>query len=216
MKKHKIIIADDHKMFLDGLLSILSSKDTIEIVLTANNGKNVAKYLDINNTEEPIDLVITDVNMPEYNGIELNKYIKEKHTNTKTLVVSMLHDTNTVQTLTKDNVDGYIPKNAEKGELIEAIETILKGEKYFSQTIKDVYLKGMFSNEQSLTQSLSKREKEVLKLIAQEFTTQEIADKLFLSKHTIESYRKNLISKLEVRNLAGLTKYAIKLGLLEE
>ncbi|MEM7485354.1 MAG: response regulator transcription factor [Bacteroidota bacterium] len=216
MKTHKIIIADDHKMFLDGLLSILASKENFEIVLTADNGKNVAKYLDINNAKEPIDLVITDVNMPDYNGIELNKHIKTKHPNTKTLVVSMLHDTNTVQTLTKDNVDGYVPKNAEKGELIEAIETILKGEKYFSQTIKDVYLKGMFSNEQSLTQSLSKREKEVLKLIAQEFTTQEIAEKLFLSKHTIESYRKNLISKLEVRNLAGLTKYAIKLGLLEE
>ena len=74
----------------------------------------------------------------------------------------------------------------------------------------------MFSNEQSLMESLSKREKEVLKLIAEEFTTQEIADQLFLSKHTIESYRKNLISKLEVSNLAGLTKYAIKLGLLEE
>ncbi|MBS9462638.1 response regulator transcription factor [Flagellimonas sp. 389] len=216
MKKHKIIIADDHKMFLDGLLSILASKENFEIILTADNGKNVAKYLDINNAKESIDLVITDVNMPEFNGIELNKHIKTKHPNTKTLVVSMLHDTNTVQTLTKDNVDGYVPKNAEKGELIKAIETILKGEKYFSQTIKDVYLKGMFSNEQSLTQSLSKREKEVLKLIAQEFTTQEIADKLFLSKHTIESYRKNLISKLEVRNLAGLTKYAIKLGLLEE
>lgn len=216
MKKYRLIIADDHKMFLDGLLSILSSKKEYNIILTANSGKNVAKYLDINNAEEPIDLVITDVNMPDLNGIELNKYIKEKHPKTKTLVVSMLHDSMTVQTLTKDNVDGYVPKNAEKQELLEAIESILKGEKYFSQSIKDVYLKGMFSNEQSLIESLSKREKEVLKLIAEEYTTQEIADILFLSKHTIESYRKNLISKLEVRNLAGLTKYAIKLGLLDE
>jgi DNA-binding NarL/FixJ family response regulator len=154
--------------------------------------------------------------MPDLNGIELNKHIKTNHSKTKTLVVSMLHDSTTVQTLTKDNVDGYVPKNAEKEELLEAIESILNGEKYFSQSIKDVYLKGMFSNEQTLIESLSKREKEVLKLIALEHTTQEIADKLFLSKHTIESYRKNLISKLEVRNLAGLTKYAIKLGLVED
>ncbi|WP_394975829.1 response regulator [uncultured Croceitalea sp.] len=216
MKNYRLIIADDHKMFLDGLLSILESKKEYEIVLTANNGKNVAKYLDINNSKEPIDLVITDVNMPDLNGIELNKHIKSNHSKTKTLVVSMLHDSMTVQTLTKDNVDGYVPKNAEKEELLEAIESILKGEKYFSQSIKDVYLKGMFSNEQTLIESLSKREKEVLKLIAQEHTTQEIADKLFLSKHTIESYRKNLISKLEVRNLAGLTKYAIKLGLVDD
>jgi len=216
VKNYKLIIADDHKMFLDGLLSILAFKEEYNIVLTANSGKNVIKYLDINNSKEAIDLVITDVNMPDINGIELNKHIKTKHPKTKTLVVSMLHDTTTVQTLTKDNVDGYVPKNAEKQELLEAIEKILKGDKYFSQSIKDVYLKGMFSNEKSLIESLSKREKEVLKLIAEEYTTQEIADKLFLSKHTIESYRKNLISKLEVRNLAGLTKYAIKLGLLEE
>ncbi len=214
MKTYKLIIADDHKMFLDGLLSILEHKEDYEIILTANNGKNVAKYLDIN-SDEDINLVITDVNMPELNGVELNKHIKAKHPHVKTLVVSMLHDALTVQTLTKDNVDGYVPKNAEKEELLTAIETILKGEKYFSQSIKDVYLKGMFSNEQTLMESISKREKEVLKLIAEEFTTQEIADQLFLSKHTIESYRKNLISKLEVRNLAGLTKYAIKLGLLD-
>ena len=214
MKKYKLIIADDHKMFLDGLLSILSHKEEYDIILTSDSGKNIVKYVDIN-TDEQIDLIITDINMPEVNGIALNKHIKTNHPKIKTLVVSMLHDSKSVQTLTKDNVDGYIPKNAEKDELLLAIETILKGEKYFSQSIKDVYLKGMFSNEQSIEESLSKREKEVLTLIAQEFTTQEIADQLFLSKHTIESYRKNLISKLDVRNLAGLTKYAIKLGLTE-
>ena len=214
MKKYKLIIADDHKMFLDGLLSILSHKEEYDIILTSDSGKNIIKYVDIN-TDEQIDLIITDINMPEVNGIALNKHIKTNHPKIKTLVVSMLHDSKSVQTLTKDNVDGYIPKNAEKDELLLAIETILKGEKYFSQSIKDVYLKGMFSNEQSIEESLSKREKEVLTLIAQEFTTQEIADQLFLSKHTIESYRKNLISKLDVRNLAGLTKYAIKLGLTE-
>ena len=163
-----------------------------------------------------MDLVITDVNMPEFDGIALNKHIKTHYKNVKTLVVSMRHDAQTIQTLTQDNVDGYVPKNAEKEELLRAIEHVLKGEKYFSQSIKEVYLKGMFSNEQTLIATLSKREKEVLKLIAQEFTTQEIADTLFLSKHTIESYRKNLISKLEVRNLAGLTKYALKMGLVEE
>ena len=216
MKRYHLIIADDHKMFLDGLLSILAAKTEYEIILTANSGKNVAKYIDINHGKEPIDLVITDVNMPEFDGIALNKHIKTHYKNVKTLVVSMRHDAQTIQTLTQDNVDGYVPKNAEKEELLRAIEHVLKGEKYFSQSIKEVYLKGMFSNEQTLIATLSKREKEVLKLIAQEFTTQEIADTLFLSKHTIESYRKNLISKLEVRNLAGLTKYALKMGLVEE
>ena len=214
MKKYKLIIADDHKMFLDGLLSILAHKEEYEIILTSNSGKNVVKYVDIN-ADDGIDLIITDINMPEVNGIELNQHIKANHPKIKTLVVSMLHDAKSVQTLTKDNVDGYVPKNAEKDELLLAIETVLNDEKYFSQSIKEVYLKGMFSNEQTLEDSLSKREKEVLTLIAKEYTTQEIADALFLSKHTIESYRKNLISKLNVRNLAGLTKYAIKLGLVD-
>jgi len=216
MNNYRLIIADDHKMFLDGLSSILSLRKEYEIILTADRGHKVSKYLDINNENEPIDLVITDVNMPDYSGIDLNKHIKEKHPKVKTLVVSMLHDANTIQTLTKDNVDGYVPKNAEKEELLTAIKTILGGNKYFSQYIKDVYLKSMYDNENAVEASLSKREKEVLKLIAQEYTTPEIAEQLFLSKHTIESYRKNLISKLEVRNLAGLTKYAIKLGLLDE
>jgi len=216
MNNYRLIIADDHKMFLDGLSSILSLRKEYEIILTADRGHKVSKYLDINNENEPIDLVITDVNMPDYSGIDLNKHIKEKHPKVKTLVVSMLHDANTIQTLTKDNVDGYVPKNAEKEELLTAIKTILGGNKYFSQYIKDVYLKSMYDNENAVEASLSKREKEVLKLIAQEYTTPEIAEQLFLSKHTIESYRKNLISKLEVRNLAGLTKCAIKLGLLDE
>lgn len=213
MRNYKLIIVDDHKMFLDGLLSILAHKENYEIVLTANSGKNIVKYLDIN-PDEAIDLIITDVNMPDMNGIKLNDYVKANHPKIKILVVSMLHDSHTIHTLTKKDVDGYIPKNSEKKELLLAIENILNGEKYFSQSIKDTYLKGMFSNIES-TVALSKREKEVLTLIAQEFTTQEIADKLFLSKYTIESYRKNLISKLNVRNLAGLTKYAIKLGLIE-
>ena len=213
-RKAKIIVVDDHKMFLDGLTSILNTQPHLEIAMTAKNGLNVEKYLKIN-AKEGIDLVIMDLSMPEYDGITLNKYIKTQNKNTKTLVVSMLHDVQTVQTLTQDKVDGYLPKNAPKEELLKAIDEILNGRSYFSQTIKDTYLKGMTSSETISGQSLSKREKEVLKLIAMERTTQEIADELFLSKHTIESYRKNLISKLGVRNLAGLTKYAIKLGLIE-
>ncbi|NJB38026.1 MULTISPECIES: response regulator transcription factor [Flavobacteriaceae] len=213
---HKLILVDDHKMFLDGLLSILSGSNVFDIVLTADRGDKIAKYLDINQATDPVDLVITDISMPDYTGAELNRHIKKHHPKVKTLVVSMMHDADTIKTLTQENVDGYIPKNAEKDELLLAITTILKGDKYFSRSIKDTYFKSMLSNEEKVEDSLSKREKEVLKRIAQEFTTQEIADQLFLSKHTIESYRKNLISKLEVRNLAGLTKYAIKMGLLDD
>lgn len=211
---YNLIIADDHKMFIDGLMSILKDAPEFSVSTTFKNGAQVVKYLDINGVDD-LHLLITDLTMPEMDGIELNKIVKEKYPSLKTLVVSMHIDGQMIDKLIKNNVDGYVPKNAEKNELLEAIRTIVKGEKYFSSEIKRAYTDAMFENKKAEEISLTEREKEVLKLIAEENTTLEIADKLFLSKHTIESYRKNLISKLQVKNLAGLTKHAIKMGLLD-
>lgn len=212
---HNLIIVDDHKMFLDGLLSILKTEHDYNIVLTANDGKHIVKYLSIN-PDEKIDLIITDISMPEVDGIKLNRIVKDIKKSIKTLVVSMHKDAEMIECLIENDVDGYVPKNAKKEELLVAIQTILKGNKYFSKAIKDIYLENKFSRkkEEQEKVTLTKREIDVITLIAKEYTTQEIADKLFLSKHTIESYRKNLISKLGVRNLAGLTKYAIKMKYL--
>ncbi|MEE9364772.1 MAG: response regulator transcription factor [Cellulophaga sp.] len=212
--KHNLIIADDHKMFLDGLLSILKTESKYNIIYTAKHGGHVQKYLTVN-TEEKIDLVITDVTMPEVDGITLNKWLKANTKDIKTLVVSMHNVPEIIDELIESDVDGYVPKNAEKEEFLAAIETILGGEKYFSKEITDIYLKYKFTKKKEVEIKLTKREIEVITLIAEEYTTHEIADKLFLSKHTIESYRKNLITKLNVRNLAGLTKYAIKKGYLD-
>ncbi len=212
---YNLIIADDHKMFIDGLMSILKDAPEFTVTTTAKNGAQVVKYLDINGVDD-LHLLITDLTMPEMDGIELNKIVKEKYPKLKTLVVSMHIDGSMIDKLIRNNVDGYVPKNAEKEELLEAIRTIVKGEKYFSNEIKRAYTDAMFEQKKQEEVSLTDREKEVLKLIAEENTTQEIADILFLSKHTIESYRKNLISKLQVKNLAGLTKHAIKMGLLDE
>jgi len=212
--KYNLIIADDHKMFIDGLMSILKDAPELNVSLTAKNGAQVAKYLEINGASD-LHLLVTDLTMPEMDGIALNKIVKENYPSLKTLVVSMHIDGGMIDKLIRNNVDGYVPKNAEKEELLNAIRTILNGEKYFSAEIKRAYTDAMFENKKQEEISLTNREIEVLKLIAEENTTQEIADTLFLSKHTIESYRKNLISKLQVKNLAGLTKHAIKMGLLD-
>ncbi|MBW2961030.1 response regulator transcription factor [Mesonia aestuariivivens] len=206
---YQVIIADDHAMFVDGLRSILTNEPDITIKLTASNGEEVLKYLQINK-DEKIDLLITDLNMPKMDGMALNKAIKSQFYGVKTLVVSMMEKPNTIKTLTEDNVNGYLSKNSEKKELLKAIRTILEGENYFSPAIQQALIKGMTDAKKMQEIKLTKREKEVLSLIAKEYTTQEIADELFLSKHTIESYRKNLIAKLQVRNLAGLTRYAIE------
>ncbi len=212
--KYNLIVADDHKMFLDGLLSIFESQEAYNILLTAKNGAQVAKYIDINSNER-IDLVITDITMPEMDGMSLTKTLKEKNSALKILAVSMHTNPDMIDTLIESNIDGYVPKNAEKKELLKAIETILKGDKYFSQEITAIYMENKFSKKKEENVKLTEREIDVITLIAKEFTTQEIADQLFLSKHTIESYRKNLIAKLGVRNLAGLTKYAIKMKYLD-
>lgn len=211
---YRLVIADDHKMFLDGLISILSHRADYEIVYTADSGMTLKKYLDIN-TKEKIDLAILDINMPELDGVALNKHIKKVHPSIKTLIVSMSADTQKIYELTTQEVNGYIPKNAKKEELLLAIETILKGTNYFSSSIKEAYTRSIFEQKEEVAITLSKREKEILELIAKEYTTQEIAEALFLSKYTIEGYRKSLISKLEVKNVVGLAKYAIKLGLVK-
>jgi len=212
---YNLIIADDHKMFIDGLLSILKDAPEFSVTTTAKNGAQVLKYLDINGVDD-LHLLVTDLTMPEIDGIELNKIVKEKYPTLKTLVVSMHIDGGMIDKLIRNNVDGYVPKNAEKEELLSAMRTIVGGEKYFSSEVKRAYTDAMFENKKQEEINLTDREKEVLKLIAEENTTQEIADTLFLSKHTIESYRKNLISKLQVKNLAGLTKQAINMGLLDD
>lgn len=208
--KYNLIIADDHKMFLDGLLSILNAEKDYNILITAKDGKHIIKYLEIN-PQEKIDLIITDISMPDIDGITLNKMVKERKNSIKTLVVSMHKEADMIDQLIENEVDGYVPKNAEKEELLKAIQSILKGEKYFSKEIRDVYTENKFSKKKHQDVKLTQREIDVITLIAKEYTTQEIADELFLSKHTIESYRKNLIAKLNVRNLAGLTRYALKM-----
>ncbi|AUP78611.1 response regulator transcription factor [Flavivirga eckloniae] len=212
--KYNLIIVDDHKMFLDGMLSILNLESEYNILLTATKGEQIVKYLEIN-PDERVDLIITDISMPELDGIALNKIVKEKKKNIRTLIVSMHNNAEMIDNLIEHDADGYVPKNAEKNEFLVAIKTILKGEKYFSKEIKDIYIENKFSKKKQEEIKLTQREIDVITLIAQEYTTQEIADKLFLSKHTIESYRKNLIAKLNVRNLAGLTKYALKMSYIK-
>ncbi|ADF52530.1 response regulator transcription factor [Zunongwangia profunda] len=206
---YNIIIADDHKMFVDGLRSILEQEDDLHILHTTSTGEEVLKYLKINQNEQ-IDLLITDLNMPGMDGIALNKNIKKDFPGIKTLVISMLEDGAKIKSLTEDEVNGYLSKNAEQKELLKAIRQILLGENYFSTHIQSILIQSLTNSRKASEIRLTQREKEVLQLIAKEHTTQEIADMLFLSKHTIESYRKNLINKLEVRNLAGLTRYAIE------
>lgn len=207
----KIIIADDHQMFLEGLVALFTETEDIKIIGTAVDGDGALQLL----ATEEIDIVISDISMPGIDGIELNSRIKKKYPNVKTLILSTFSEPEKIKKLVNNKVNGYLLKNAEKSELLNAIYTIHKGENYFSEEVKDKYTNSFFSTEKntSVTPVLSRREKEILKHIAEEYTTPEIADKLCISQNTVNTHRKNLISKLGVKSVAGLVKYAMNNGL---
>ncbi|MDR6239211.1 response regulator transcription factor [Aureibacter tunicatorum] len=211
--KRNVIIVDDHKIFAQGLSKIVESDAQLNVSYIFKDGSELVKYLEINGAEN-IDLVITDLSMPEMDGCELLKYLKTEYLGLKVLVLSMHNDASHVEKVYNQEASGYILKNAEKSEVLRAINEILSGGKYYSQEISEVKKVADKHQKEGDHIHLTNREKEVLSLIAEEFTTQEIADRLFLSKHTVESYRKSLMLKLGVKNVVGLTRFAIKVGLV--
>ncbi len=212
MEDHvKIFLVDDHQMFLDGLESLLKDVDNLHIVGKAANGIEALEKIN-----DSIDIVLMDVSMPEIDGVELNKKLKSKFPLVNTIAISMHNDPKITEKLIQGGINGYLLKNAEKKELLAAISLVVKGGNYFSEVVKTTYQQSLFERAQKQeAPELSKRELEVLKEIVNELTTKEIAEKLFISQHTVESNRKNMISKLGVRNTAGLVKYAIEKGLHE-
>ncbi|NMM48733.1 response regulator transcription factor [Marinigracilibium pacificum] len=208
----QVLIVDDHHMFLEGLSALLSQEQNIEIKATLKNGKEVIEFL----KKDTIDLILMDISMPEMDGIELNKYIKTNHPDIKTMVLSTHSDPKIINKIILDGANGYLLKNADKSELLEAIDTLQKGENYFSDEVKQKYTESFFGRKpgnQDKNPPLSRREIEILKLIVAQDTTQEIAEKLFISQHTVNSHRKNLLSKLGLKNTAGLVKYALEEGI---
>ncbi len=214
-KKIRIILADDHAMFLEGLYALLVSVEDIAIVGLAMNGNDVLSLL----KREEVDIVVTDISMPGMDGIALNDSIKKQYPRLKTLILSTYSDPDKISKLIQSKANGYLLKNAEKDELLKALYTIHGGSNYFSKEVQEKYTQSIFSPEAESETNidtdaiLSKREKEVLKYIAAEYTTQEIAEKLFISQYTVNTHRKNLLSKLGVKNVAGLVKYAFQKGL---
>jgi DNA-binding NarL/FixJ family response regulator len=209
----RTIIVDDHQIFIDGLKELFKSIEGIEIVGEANNGIDLIDLL----SKKETDVILMDVNMPKMDGMTATEFVVKEYSKSKVLMLTM-HDTGAyIEKLLKAGAQGYILKNTGKAELKNAIEIVHGGGKYYSPEVTKTIMDGLQQKEKTQKEignvELTDREKDVLKWIAQELTTHEIAEKLFISHHTVESHRKNLISKLGVRSLAGLVKYAVKMGL---
>ena len=214
-KTINIVIVDDHKIFLEGLTALLNNINEIKVIATATNGNEMLKLLESN----VVDIVITDINMPEMDGMKLSTEIKKRHPSVKILALSMHNEGNIISKMLKNGISGYILKDTGKEELLQAIEAVWRGETFFSEEVKTTLMESMIPGKKSKNSNslyeLSEREKEILKLIAHEFTQQQIADKLFISPHTVIFHRRKLLYKFDVKNTAGLIKAAMEKGLLD-
>lgn len=213
----KILVADDHTMFVDGIESILKAEDDIQVVGRCYDGPSVIEFA----KKECPDIVLLDVNLPGMNGMDVCKSLAQSFPTVKVLAISMFNEESFVSEILNNGAKGYILKNTGREELLKAIRTVNQGESYFSKDVTETIMKGLMNQRKASSKTntffpkLSRREKEVLKLIAQEFTTQEIADALFISLKTVESHRSSLLSKLNARNSVGLVRIALENDLLE-
>ena len=207
-KKCRLVLVDDHQMFLDGLDSILSSHVEFQIVATAKDGWQALIEIE----QHKPDVVLTDLNMPEMNGLELVKRVKEKFPQIKILVLSMLKDKETVSNIMEVEAEGFVLKNSNKVDLINAIKAVHNGDTYYSNEIMSIMLSRYQKKERhdESKQLLTSRELEILQLVTEELTSEKIADRLFISTRTVETHRRNILAKTESSTLIGLLKYAVR------
>jgi DNA-binding NarL/FixJ family response regulator len=209
----RVIIAEDHFIVREGLQSLLKDEPSVKIVADAPDGKVLLDFLETT----PVDVVLMDINMPVIDGLKATQIISEHHSHVKVLVLSMLDHPSYLQQMIDAGAKGYILKNSGKQELVEAIHKVASGEQYISremiESAKALALSQRARRKDEL--KLSKRELQVLELLAEGLTNKEIGEKIFLSKRTVETYRKNLIEKTNCKNTSALIKYAIVKGILK-
>ena len=201
----KIFIVDDHYMVIEGIRSLLQNEKSIEWMGHAMNAASCLAFL---NKQLP-DVILMDINLPDISGIDLCKEIKTKYPSVFIIGLSTFNQQSFIQKMMDNGASGYVLKNATQEELISAIETVMKGKTYLSEEASHTLRK---DNAASIV--LTRREKEVLELIADGMTNAEIAQKLFISVTTVDTHRKNLLAKFETKNTAALIKIAVSRGYL--
>ena len=198
----KIFIVDDHYMVIEGIRAILNNHKEIELVGHAMNAVSCLAFL---KTTQP-NVILMDINLPDISGIELCKEVKTKYPDIRILGLSTFNQQSFVEKMIANGASGYVLKNATKEELLEGIETVMLGKQYLSDEVS----KSLQKNNDNGRPVLTRREKEVLELIASGLTNTEIAEKLFVSTTTVDTHRKNLLAKFEINNTASLIRLATK------
>jgi DNA-binding NarL/FixJ family response regulator len=206
-QKIKILLADDHQLVRKGFRALLEELDYVEVVGEAANGQEVIGLL---RRGVKTDVALLDYEMPVLNGLETLDQIKRDFFGVKVILLTMLNQRELIQGAVEKGVNGFLFKNASLDELSEAIRRVSKGENYFSSEVTLTLLKTAQNPDHTLLRQLTEREIEVLRLVAQGFSSTEIGAQLFISPRTVDTHRNNLIQKLGVNGIAGLVQFAIK------
>ncbi|RLD63569.1 MAG: DNA-binding response regulator [Bacteroidetes bacterium] len=213
-EKIKVHIADDHQILIDGVKAVLNIESNIEVIGFSLNGLQVLEWFN----ENTADVLILDINMPELDGIEVLKKLKQHKNKPEVIVLSSYDDVKLVKEVLQMGAKGFVPKKSAGEHIVNAVNKVSKGDQYFTDDVKEkmmqTLLNGQVKNEGSqdgvLISSLTKREVQVLKLVAQQYSTREIAEELHISESTVETHRKNLMKKVKVKNSVGLAIFALK------
>ncbi len=213
--KIRVLVADDHAIIREGLRVMLGNQPDMEVVGTAANGREAVGLVD----EHVPDVVVIDISMPELNGIEAIAQILPRHPHIKVIVLSIHETKRYVYRTLKAGAKGYLIKETAGLEVVDAVRAVYRGERYLSQRISDLLTDVSFRNlevsmEVSPLEQLSPREREILQLVAEGKTSQEIAVRLSISPKTVDTYRSRLMGKIGVEDMAGLVKFAIQHGVI--
>ncbi len=207
-----IAITDDHPLLVNGIKNVLDENPDINLLASFSDGHQTLEKLD----KLKVDVLLLDINLPDIDGIQLCKMLKENHQDLKIIGLTSHKQTAFLKNMMKSGASGFVLKNAPVHEIIQAIQVVAEGGEYIQQEMKELLVSESMQRASGISflPKLTRREKEILKLISEECTTQEIADKLYLSPKTVETHRQNLILKLGVKNSVGLVKVAIEKGLI--
>lgn len=215
MNKKRILLADDHQLIIDGLRGFIETNSDYTVVGEANTGTEAVRLAEVLSP----DVILMDIEMPEMTGIQASEEIKRNHPEIKIIIVSMHNEKQLIKKLIDQGADGYILKNSQQKEVLDAIEKVLKNQTYFSQDVTLSLLdksssRSTVSSEALSISQLTEREIEILKLVAKGMTNKEIGDELNISHRTVDTHRTNLMKKLDATNVAGLIRFAFKNGLI--
>lgn len=211
MEKIKVLLADDQQLFLDGMVALLNPIKDIEVIGKVYDGEQVLEFLE---KTQP-DVLVLDIEMPKLDGVKATEIIKKQYPAIKVLILSMYNQKGFITRLMSLGASGYILKNKSKEELVTAIYNVQRGNAHYGLEVINELAKNRTSTPQPIRVELSERQVEVLKKIAEGYTSKQISESLFISEPTVNTHRRNLLKKLNVPNEKFLVRYAIREGYID-